>query len=91
MSHPDTDAKQDTSCVVLEVSEILEASSQSLSSNEIGTDTPEETGEERGEGQEGHPDPSFTPVERPGAAIAGDQDSTATLPGAPPRVRAAPS
>lgn len=50
-----------------------------------------ETGEEQGEGQEGHPDPSLTPLERPGAgaAIAGDQDSTATLPGAPPRLRAA--
>lgn len=36
MSHPDRDAKQDTSHMDLEVSEILEASSQSLSSSEIG-------------------------------------------------------
>lgn len=57
----------------------------------LGTDTPRETGEERGEGQEGHPDPNLTPLERPGAAIAEDQDSRATLPGASPRVRAAPS
>lgn len=53
------------------------------------TDTPRQTGKERGKGQEGHPDPSLTPLERPGAAFAGDQDSTVTLPGAPPRVRAA--
>lgn len=39
----------------------------------LGTDKPQETGEDRGEGQEGHPDPSLTTLARLGAAFAGDR------------------